>query len=995
MATNKTTDTWNFQELILHRIHEILLVASPYDAFILEEDGQLTEQILHEYLGMKLSYAPRVWRASTAAAAMKMISRRKFDLIIVMIRISDMDPLSLGKQIKDKYTKIPVILMVIDESELKLLPHPIPKSKIDKVFTWSGNANVFPAIIKFVEDRLNVNRDVKKGNVRVIILVEDSPRYYSAILPLVYKEITYHTRNLLSKSLDDTHRQLHMRGRPKILLASNWEEAEKSYSEFQSNVLGIISDIRFPRKKKLVSDCGIDFIRWVRKQDPSMPILLQSTDLTHSEKAQDVNAHFLHKESPTLLQDLREFILKNFGFGNFEFQTPDGEILTECTTINELRETIKTAPAKALKFHAASNHFSNWLAARGEFRIASNIRPLSIDDFENVNAMRKYLVEAMGQALKEQQAGRVVDFSPVSFNPEAVYTRISGGSLGGKARGLAYANSLIFESDLDEMFPDVTIRIPRIAVIGTEEFDNFMEKNRLWEFALNCNDNKKIDEKFIKARFSRDILKILKAYLSKVKYPIAVRSSSLLEDSQYQPFAGMYSTYMLANNNKKEKTRLSLLCEAIKKIYASTFFQDPKSVMDTTSSRQEEEKMAILIQELVGQRHSNRYYPTFSGVAQSINYYPVSYMKRDEGIVFLALGFGKTIVDGEKSLRFSPMYPDILPQYYSIKSTIRNSQNHFYALKMDSKNQFLKDGETSNLKSYSLSQSEKDGVLKWMGSVISNEDNLLRDSLRYKGKRVITFNPILKWKSFPLVEIVTELLSLGKAALGCDVEIEFTVNIFDDKKKTPEFCLLQIRPMLISGLEARGSEKLYAKKEMVCRSSITLGDGTLNNITNILYVNPKNFDPAKTPDIAAEIDKFNKRLGKNYPYLLFGPGRWGSADPWLGIPVNWTQISNAKVIVEYDMDEFRVDPSFGSHFFQNVTSLRIGYFTVRKSNKKDFIDWKWIQNQSIKKETKYLNWIQLDEPIVVQIDGSSGDGVILKPIPPKEEIMDEEESTGI
>lgn len=992
---NNNTDTWNFQELILHRIHEILLVASPYDAFILEEDGQLTEQILHEYMGMKLSYAPRVWRASTAAAAMKMISRRKFDLIIVMIRISDMDPLSLGKRIKEKYSKIPVILLVLDESELKLLPHPIPKSKIDRVFTWSGNANVFPAVIKFVEDRLNVKRDVKKGNVRVIILVEDSPRYYSTIMPLIYKEITYHTRNLLSKSLDETHHQLHMRGRPKILLANTWEEAEKYYSEFQTNVLGIISDIRFPRKKKLVADCGIDFIRWVRKQDPSMPILLQSTDLTHSEKAKEVNAHFLHKESPTLLQELREFILKNFGFGNFEFQTPDGKIVAECTNIYELRETIKTAPAKALKFHAASNHFSNWLAARGEFQIATHLRPLSIADFENVTAMRIHLLEALEQTLKDQQAGRVIDFSPASFNPEATYTRISGGSLGGKARGLAFANSLIIESNFDEKFPDVTIRIPKIAVIGTNEFDSFMENNELWEFALNTNDNQKIEDKFIKARFSRSIIKTLKSYLSKVNYPIAVRSSSLLEDSQYQPFAGMYSTFMLANNAKKEKIRLSQLCEAIKKIYASTFFQDPKSIMETTSSRQEEEKMAILIQELVGQRYSNRFYPTFSGVAQSINYYPVSYMKRDEGILFVALGFGKTIVDGEKSLRFSPIYPDILPQYYSTKSTIRNSQNQFYALKMDSKNQFLKDGKSSNLKPYPLEQSEKDGVLKWMGGVISNEDNLLRDSLRYKGKRVITFNPILKWKSFPLADIVNEMLSLGKSALGCDVEIEFTVNLFENKKTTPEFCLLQIRPMLISGLHDRGGEKLFTKQEMIGKSSITLGDGRINNIKNLLYVNPDNFDPGKTPEIADEIAKFNKQLGKDSPYLLIGPGRWGSADPWLGIPVNWTQISNAKVIVEFDMDEFSVDPSFGSHFFQNVTSLRIGYFTVSQSNKKDFIDWKWIQNQIIKKETKYLNWVQLDEPIVVQIDGTSGDGVILKPIKPEEETMDEEESTGI
>ena len=995
MSQKKTDINSNFQELILHRVHEILLVASPYDAFTLEEDGQLTEQILHEYMGMNLSYAPRVWRASTAADAMKMISKRKFDLIIVMIRISDMDPISLSKKIKSKNSKIPVVLLVFDESELKQLTNPIPKSIIDRVFTWSGNANVFPAIIKFIEDRLNIKRDVKKGGVRVIILVEDSPRYYSIILPLLYKEITFHTRNLISKSIDDAQRQLHMRGRPKILLASTWEEAEKYYNAYRENLFGIISDIRFPKKRKLIDNCGIDFIELVRLKDPSMPILLQSTDINHQNKAKKINIQFIHKKSPTLLQDLKEFIMKNFGFGDFEFQTPKGDTITKCSNIYELRETVKTVSIKSLRYHASRNHFSNWLAARGEFDLANIMRPILFSDFNKPQDMREHLLVLLGQALKKQQAGKVVEFSPDSFNPETTYVRISDGSLGGKARGLAYANQLINQSQLDEEFKSVNIRIPKIAVIGTDEFDLFMESNKLWQFALNEKNNITIENKFLKARLSRNLIKKLKSYLSNINYPIAIRSSSLLEDSQYQPLAGLYATYMLPNNAKNLKTRLSQLCEAIKRVYSSTFFQDPKSVMHTSSSRQEEEKMGILIQELVGRRYKNIFYPTFSGVSQSLNYYPVSYLKREQGIAFVAIGFGKTIVEGEKSLRFCPAYPNILPQYYSIKSTIENTQNHFYALKMDSKKNLLQYGEQLNLKKYNLNQAEKNGVLKYVASVISNQDGIVRDSLRYEGKRVITFKPILNWEIFPLTKILTKILELGKKALGCDVEIEFSVNLYDQKNKLPEFCLLQIRPMLINGLNTKNDKKMFLNNELVSKSNVTLGDGKIDNIKNILFIHPNNFDPSQTTKIAEEIGRINNKIKDDSNYLLIGPGRWGSTDPWLGVPVNWKQISKAKVIIEYSTEDFNIDPSFGSHFFQNVISLRIGYFTINKNTNDEFIDWEWLEEKPIKKQTKFVKWIELDKPLFIQLDGMTGSGIIMKPQTKNKELMNENQSTGI
>ena len=995
MSKKQQKPNWNFQELILHRVHEILLVASPYDAFTLEQDGQLTEQILHEYMGMNLSYAPRVWRASTAANAMKMISKRNFDLIIVMIRISDMDPISLSNKIKSKDPNIPVVLLVFDESELKQLPNPIPKTKIDRVFTWSGNANVFPAIIKFIEDRLNIKRDVKKGDVRVIILVEDSPQYYSIILPLLYKEITYHTRNLISKSIDDAQRQLHMRGRPKILLASTWEEAEKYYKDYRKNLFGIISDIRFPRKRKLVNNCGIDFIKLVKKQDPTMPILLQSTDINHKQNAAQINIPFLHKKSSRLLQDLKKFIMRNFGFGDFEILGKDDEILYKCTNIYELREAVKKAPIKSLKYHASKNHFSNWLAARGEFVRASTIRPIMFSDFEKSEDMRKHLLHLLGTALKEQQAGKIVDFSIKAFNPETTYVRISEGSLGGKARGLAYANQLINESNLNLEFENIQIRIPKIAVIGTDEFDLFMDSNNLWEFALNEKNNSIIEDKFLKAKLSRNLIRKLTQYIIDINYPIAVRSSSLLEDSQYQPLAGLYATYMLPNNSKSIKIRLSQLTEAIKRVFASTFFQDPKSVMDTSSSRQEEEKMAVLIQELVGKRYKNIFYPTFSGVSQSLNYYPVSYLKREQGVAFIAIGFGKTIVDGEKSLRFCPSHPDILPQFYSIKSIIENSQNQFYALQMYSKDNLLRKGEKFNLKKFNLERAENDGTLKHIGGVISTQDNILRDSLRYDGKRVATFKPILKWEEFPLNKVLNRILELGKKALGCDVEIEFSVNLNDNDKKESEFCLLQIRPMLINRLNSQNNKEEFKTKQMICKSNVTLGDGKIEPITNIIYIDPKKFDPTQTSVIANEIGKINSKIKNNSNYLLIGPGRWGSTDPWLGIPVNWKQISKAKVIVEYATEDFNIDPSFGSHFFQNVISLRIGYFTIGKTTKDQFIDWDWLRSQKTKKNNNLLTWIELEKPISVHLNGINGKGIILKHQNKIQETMNEELSSGI
>jgi len=976
----------DFQDLMPHRIHEILLVASEYDAFILEEDGHLTEQILTEYIGMNFNYAPRVTRVSTAHEAMDFLKQKKIDLVIVMLRIEDQDPISLGTAIKEKYPKKPVILLVFDETELKQLPNTITPKSINRVFIWSGDASVFPAIIKYVEDRKNAKQDIGKGDVRAILVVEDSARMYSILLPLIYKEMMYQTKNLMDRSLTQSQRLLHLRGRPKILLTPNFETGQKFIKLYGHNVIGVISDVRFPNKGIKDPEAGLKLAKWVRKIDPSLPIMLQSTDLKNQFMADEVKATFLHKGSKTLLTDLRNFITDNFGFGDFVFKLPNRKEVGRADSIESFREGIETIPTKSLFFHAKSNHFSNWLAARTEFDLASKIRPVNAHDFDSGEELRQYILACFDEQ-KSQNDDRVLDYTTARTQKnKSEFFRLCGGSLGGKARGLAFAKKMVSQTDIRNEFPNVTIRIPNCAVIGTDEFDRFMKDNKLWSKAISTTDNKKLESFFLKARISIDLILKLESFLQDHHHPIAVRSSSLLEDSQYQPLAGTYETYMLPNNSRSNKKRLKDLTKAIKLVFASTFKGEAKSLLDNTAHRIEEEKMAVILQEVVGQSfENNRFYPTFSGVLKSVNYYPVSYMERNEGVAYLALGFGRTIVDGEKCLRISPKYPTILPQFFSTRSTIQNSQTHFYGLALR-KNE----GLSNDLKQFTLMDAETDGSLKWVGSVLSSDDNTLRESLTQKGTRIVSFNPILKWNSFPFADIANSLLAMGQAALGCPIEIEFAVNLV--KNKPPEFCLLQIKPMVLTGLKSIQTVDLDS--QMFCKSQVTLGDGKIDDIVDFIVVRGETFDPAKTPEIAKEVDEINQQF-KSKNYMLAGPGRWGSADPWLGIPVDWRQISQAKVIIEVGRPDLPVDPSFGSHFFQNITSLHVAYFTIDPKRRRDVMELDWLKTEEKYYTGKYIDWYRLKNPMLTTLDGTTGQGLIYQPIVIEPEFMDEEESTGI
>ena len=762
------------------------------------------------------------------------------------------------------------------------------------------------------------------------------------------------------------------------------------------NILGIISDVRFPQKGVVNPEAGIEFAQFVRSVEKNMPIILQTNEKNIEKLTKELSIVLLQKKSPTLFQDLREFMVLNFGFGDFVFRDGKGKEISRATSTIELCNMLKNIPEESLDYHASNNHFSNWLAARGELTLASKFREIKKTDFKTLKDRQDNHVKLIKNFQIENRSSQVVDYKAKSGTRLANFLRITSGSLGGKARGLAFANLSLSETRIFEKFPKVKIRVPKIAVVGTDEFDRFMEVNNLWDVALNSKNNEELAEVFLKAKLSRELVHSLKQYLKEVNYPLAIRSSSLMEDSQYQPLAGMYSTFMLPNSHEQLKERLSQICEAIKRVFASTFFQEPKSMMHNIIQRQEEEKMAVLIMELIGKKNKQRFYPSFSGVAQSYNYYPVSYMKREEGVAFLALGLGKTIVDGGKSLRFSPKYTNILPQYYSVRSTIHNSQHNFFALDLNNGKNPLSKGESENLKLFSLDEAENDGALKHVASVVCDDDNLIRDSLKYQGTRVLTFASILKYERLPIAKIINELLSLGSNALGCPVEIEFAVNLYDDRDKLDEFYLLQIRPMVIGGgVQSSESITKYSPNDILCKSEIVLGNGLNQKIKHIIYVDPDLFDRSHTTNIATEIESLNKKLGKDNPYMLVGPGRWGSSDPWLGVPVNWRQIANAKVIVEVGIDKLNPDPSFGSHFFQNVTSLQIGYFTISKQNYNKDIDWEWLSKNNIIESTPHLKLIELENPLFVKIDGSKGHGVILKPIEPQQEQMDEELSTGI
>ncbi|MCP4655962.1 MAG: histidine kinase [bacterium] len=980
-----------FHDLMPYRVREVLLVSSPYDAFILEEDGLLTEQVFREYRGLSLSAPPRFTHVPSGEEAMHCLHERRYDLILVMTSLADMSVNAFGRRVKDLRPGRPVVLLALDRKELHQLDDSIDPQAIDGTFLWSGDAQILLAIIKYTEDCDNVEHDISHGKVRVIIVIEDSPRFYSSFLGMLYKELMKQSHSLYREGANELRRQMYMKSRPKILHATSYEQGEELFRRYRRNVIAIISDVRIPHGGKLDPEAGLEFARLAREADPNLPLLLHSAEGANAAKAAAMDAVFVDKKSPRLLAGIRAFLMEKLGFSDFVFRLPSGQEIGRARDLQELEKKLESVPGESLQYHASQNHFSMWLMARSEFDLAEDLRPRRLSDFPSIEAMRQHLLQVLQETHRIIHRGVISDYNRQHFDHE-LFSRLGHGALGGKARGIAFLNHSVAGRKVSE-FGGLPVKFPKTAVITTEYFDAFIENNELQDFAYTCEDDEEIAGRFVDCPFPDGLRQDLRYLIVKMREPLAIRSSSLLEDSLHQPFAGIYTTLMITNNSSNPKVRLDELCAAIKLVFASTFYCNAKSYLASTGNRVEEEKMAVIIQELVGRQHEQRFYPNFSGVAQSHNFYPLKRQKPEEGVVHAALGLGRFVVDGGAAVRFNPRFPGIPPPARSEKALLDTTQRGFYALDMERPCCDLSADLFSTVRYYDLSDAEADGTLSLVGSVYCPEDRQIREDLGLQGPRVVTFNNILKHKAIPLPSAISRVLDIAHQGLGRAVEVEFACDMGDygqaakrgKKREQPVLYILQVRPFgaITDGNDVRLS---FNRDDSLCSSVNSLGNGVLEDVRNIVYVCPDRWDASYNKAIALEVAEMNEALGsEDQPYVLIGPGRWGTADEWLGIPVQWSQISNVKVIVEASPEGYNVEPSQGTHFFQNMTSLNIGYLTLPpgadkgNSTHEEYLDWAWLGSQTAHRETEHLRLLRLREPLTVVLNGRKGRGMIAKP----------------
>ncbi len=969
-----------YHELMQWKVRRILLVSTPYDAWILEEDGRLSEHIINEYRGLNLSHPPQLHWVSTAEQAFQKLEEQHYDMVITMPRIADMDVLTFARQVKEKDPDISVILIshsvALDPAAFTAPGQP---RVIDRAYVWTGNTELLVAIVKSEEDRRNVARDTQLAGVRVILFVENSPLHISTILPVLYKEVVSQTRKVLEGKLNEEHRLLVMRARPKILVAETYEEAMALYQAYEEYILGVISDVEFPRNGVLDPRAGVDLLRTIREERFDIALMLTSVDPRNAQYARELKAAFLNKTSPRIREEIHAFFVHSLAFGDFVFRLPDGTEVARASDLRSLEKAIQTVPAASLLFHAERNDFSRWLFTRTETLLASKLRDLRVHDFRDVEEMRDFLVRLIHTRRRARQWGVVVDFAADDFDLVTDFFKIGQGSLGGKARGLAFLLSLMRDRrDFRKKYEHILLDVPQTLVITTEVFDEFIETNRLGYLAEEDLPDREISARFLWGIFPKWAENDLRAFLSLVRYPLAVRSSSLLEDAQFQAYAGLYRTYMLPNEHPNLERRLEHLIHAIKLVYASTYFQGPKAFSRRIGRRMEEEKMAVIIQRLVGERYGDYYYPAISGVAQSYNYYPFARMKPEDGIATIALGLGRAVVEGERTLRFCPKYPRVLPYLSSVDDILKNAQTHFYALKMGEDYHVLDITESENLVRREVSDAQDEPAVQFLSSTYVPAEHRIRDTIMIPGYRVITFANVLKYQEFPLPGILVDALELGKQGMGTEVEMEFSVDLkLTQKGSPPEFAFLQLRPMTaraeLGPVDITDEERQRAK----CHSRHALGNFVNREMRDILYVKPETFDVTKTVQIAQEIGRLNARLVKeNRPYLLIGPGRWGTSDRWLGIPVRWADISAVGAIVEAAYGDFRVEPSQGSHFFHNITTQGIGYVTL-SGRGDERMDWGWLRSLPIVEEASYVALARLEYPMIMKVDGRTHECVLL------------------
>lgn len=968
-----------FVNLMTKRIFNVLLVANPYDAFMLEDDGRIDEKIFNEYMSLSLRYPPRFTQVSTEEDTWKQLGNTMFDLVICMPGTDNSDTFDIARQIKERYPHIPLVVLTPFSHGIRERMEHEDLSIFEYVFCWLGNTDLLVSIIKLLEDKMNLEHDIKEVGVQMILLVEDSIRFYSSVLPNLYKFVLRQSQEFATEALNEHQRTLRMRGRPKIVLARNYEEAMELYNKYQDNILGIVSDARFPHGGEIDPKAGLTFLTEVRSRNPFVPLILESAEEANREFTQHVNAVFIDKNSKKMNIDLREAVAENFGFGDFIFRNPHTkEEVARVHNLKELQNVVFSIPADSFLYHISRNHISRWLYSRAIFPVAEFLKQITWESLKDIDAHREIIFEAIVKYRKMKNQGVVAVFQRDRFDRYSNFARIGDGSLGGKGRGLAFIDNMVKRHAEFDEFENAQVVIPKTVVLCTDIFDEFMDTNNLYQLALSDASDDEILRHFLRAKLPDRLVEDFFAFFDVVKSPIAIRSSSLLEDSHYQPFAGIYSTYMIPYLSDKYEM-LRMLSDAIKGVYASVYYKDSKAYMQATSNVIDQEKMAVILQEVVGTQYGDRYYPSISGVARSVNYYPINDEQAEEGTVSLALGLGKYIVDGGLTLRVCPYHPDKVLQTSEMEMALRETQTRFYALDLKNMGQNFSLDDGFNLLKLPVKEAEADGSLNYIASTYDPYDMVIRDGIYPGGRKVITFANILQHDVFPLPRILQLVQKYGQGEMRRPVEIEFAVN-FNAKEKNGTFYLLQIRPMVDMKADLAEDLDLIPSEQILLRSENALGQGVMDDIQDVIYVKTDGYSASNNQLIAYDIEKLNRRfLDEGKHYVLVGPGRWGSSDTWLGIPVKWPNISAARVIVEAGLTNYRVDPSQGTHFFQNLTSFGVGYFTINAYINDGIYNQELLNSMPAVEETKFLRWVHFDKPLTVKMNGKKKVGVVQLP----------------
>ena len=968
-----------FANLMNKRIYNVLLIATKYDSFMLEDDGRVDEQIFNEYTSLSLRYPPRFTQVTTEEEALNELKNRNFELIICMPNMDNRDIFAAASEIKVHYPNIPIVVLTPFSKEVSKRIANEDLSAIDYVFSWLGNSELLLAIIKLIEDKMNAPDDTASVGVQIILLVEDSIRFYSSALPHLYKFVLEQSQMFAKEALNDHQRTLRMRGRPKIKLARNYEEAVRIFDQYRDNMLGIISDMSFMHNGVKDPYAGYKFGQYVRKTGLIIPFVLESSEASNHVYAKELNASFIDKNSKSYPQDLKKKIMQRFGFGDFVILNPHTkEEIMRIKDLKDLQKKVFQIPDDSLVYHLSRNHFSRFFYSRAMFPPAEVLKHVDVSDYKDMDEARKLIIDLIVQYRRMKNTGVVAVYQKDRFDEYSNFARIGDGSLGGKGRGLAFIGAMVkrypkLESD------NFAVNIPKTVVICTDIFDEFMETNELYPVALGDADDETILRYFLRASLPSRLIEDLMAFFDVVKSPIAVRSSSLLEDSHYQPFAGIYSTYMVPKIEEKYDM-LRTVSDAIKAVYASVFYKDSKAYMTATSNLIDQEKMAIVLQEVVGSRYNDHFYPTMSGVARSLNFYPIGNEKAEDGIANIALGLGKYIVDGGQTLRFSPRHPHSILQMSTMDFALRETQTRFYALDLKNMAETFSVDDAFNLVKLGLKDADAEGSLKYIVSTYDPYDQIIRDGYYPGGRKILSFVNILQHDVFPLADTLDQILRIGQQEMGRPVEIEFAVNMDPSDHTRATFYLLQIRPIVDNKEIMDEDLSLVKNEETILSSTSVLGHGIVGDVQDIIYVKTGAFNSSNNQLIAYEIEKMNRSFtDQEKGYVLVGPGRWGSSDSWLGIPVKWPHISNARVIVECGLENYRVDPSQGTHFFQNLTSFGVGYFTVNPFKGDGWFDEAFLNAQPAVEETEYLRHVHFDAPITIKMDGKKSLGVVLKP----------------